>query len=41
VYSKSLYVHVGNLRLVISILKINNLFGNIDKCAFCVKFYGQ
>jgi len=36
VYIKSLHDHVGHLRSVLSILRVNHLFGYIDKCTFCV-----
>jgi len=36
VYSKSLYEHVEHLRSVLSIFKVNHLFGNIAKFTFYV-----
>jgi len=36
VYSKSLSGHIGQLRDVFSLLSVNQLFANIDKCTFCV-----
>jgi len=36
VYSKILSGHVGHLSDVLSILRVNQLFANIDKCTFCV-----
>jgi len=35
VYVKSICGHVGQLRDVFSILRVNQLFANIDKCTFC------
>jgi len=35
-YGKSLHDHVGQLRLVLSILRVHHLFSNIDKYTFCV-----
>ena len=35
-YSKSLHNHVMHLRSVPSILRVNLLFANVDKCIFCV-----
>ena len=36
VFSRSLSGHVGHLRDVLSILKVNQLYANIDKCNFYV-----
>ena len=34
VYSKSLHEHLGNLKVVLSTLRDNNLFANKEKCTF-------
>jgi len=36
VFSRSLSGHVGHLRDVLSILRVNQLYANIDKCTFYV-----
>jgi len=36
VFSKSISGHVGHLRDVLSILRVNQLFAKIEKCNFCV-----
>ena len=36
VYNKNLEDHLSHLREVLIVLRINNLFANIDKCTFCV-----
>jgi len=36
VYNKSLHDHVMHLRSVLSILSVNHLFDNEDKCTFYV-----
>jgi len=36
-YSKSLHDHIGHLRSVLSILRINYLVANVDKCTFYVE----
>jgi len=37
VYSTSSKLHVGHLRVVLSLLRDNQLYANIDKCTFCVE----
>ena len=34
-YSKSLDEHVEHVRLVLKVLRNENLFANLDKCTFC------
>ena len=36
VYSRSLDDHLGHLRQVLSVLRKNTLYANIEKCTFCV-----
>jgi len=36
VYSTSLSGHIDHLRVVLSLLRTNQLYANIDKCTFCV-----
>jgi len=36
VYSRSLHEHIGHLRVVISSLRDNQIFTNIEKCTFYV-----
>jgi len=36
VYSTSLSGHITHLRVVLSLLRTNKLYANIDKCTFCV-----
>ena len=36
VYSRSLDDHLGHLRQVLSVLRKNTLYANIEKCIFCV-----
>nr|KYP32028.1 Retrovirus-related Pol polyprotein from transposon 17.6 [Cajanus cajan] len=43
VYSKTLDEHLGHLRQVLIILRVNHLYANLEKCTFCqeqVKFLG-
>jgi len=35
-YSTSLSGHIDHLRVVLSLLRTNQLYANIDKCTFCV-----
>ena len=35
-YSRSLDNHLGHLRQVLSILRKNTLYANIEKCTYCV-----
>ena len=37
VYSTSSKLHVGHLRVVLSLLRDHQLYANIDKCTFCVE----
>ena len=37
VYSKSSTLHVGHLRVVLSLLRDHQLYANIEKCTFCVE----
>ena len=37
IYSRSLEEHVTHLRLVLSVLKEEKLFANLDKCTFCTE----
>jgi len=37
VYSISAKLHVGHLRVVLSLLRDHQLCANIDKCTFCVE----
>ena len=36
VYSRILDDHLGHLRQVLSVLRKNTLYENIEKCTFCV-----
>jgi len=36
IYSKSLHEHIDHLRSVLTILRVNSLFANKEKCTFCV-----
>nr|KYP32420.1 Retrovirus-related Pol polyprotein from transposon 17.6 [Cajanus cajan] len=36
IYSRCLSDHIGHLRQVFDILRKNKLFGNLEKCTFCV-----
>nr|KYP51756.1 Retrotransposon-like protein 1 [Cajanus cajan] len=36
IYSRCLSDHLGHLRQVFHILRKNQLFGNLEKCTFCV-----
>jgi len=36
IYSKSLHEHIDYLRSVLTILTVNSLFANTEKCTFCV-----
>ena len=36
IYSKSLEEHLGHLRVVFDALRDAHLFGNHDKCTFCM-----
>ena len=36
IYSKSLHEHKDHLRSVLTILRVNNVFANKEKCTFCV-----
>nr|KYP36144.1 Retrotransposable element Tf2 [Cajanus cajan] len=36
IYSRCLSDHIGHLRQVFNILRKNHLFGNLEKCTFCV-----
>jgi len=36
VYNTSLSGHIGHLRVVLSLLRVNQLYANIDKCTYCV-----
>nr|KYP56180.1 Retrovirus-related Pol polyprotein from transposon opus [Cajanus cajan]KYP56181.1 Retrovirus-related Pol polyprotein from transposon opus [Cajanus cajan] len=43
VYSKTLDEHLGHLRQVLIILRVNHLYANLEKCTFCqeqVNFLG-
>nr|KYP52233.1 Transposon Ty3-I Gag-Pol polyprotein [Cajanus cajan] len=43
VYSKTLDEHLGHLRQVLIIIRVNHLYANLEKCTFCqeqVKFLG-
>ena len=37
VYNRSYSLHVGNLRVVLSLLRDHQLYANIDKCTFYAK----
>jgi len=37
VYSTSSKLHVGHLRVMLSLLRDHQLYANIDKCTFCVE----
>jgi len=36
VYNKSLHEHVVHLNSILSILRVNHLFANVDNCTFYV-----
>ena len=36
IYSHSFNVHLGHLRVILSLLRDHQLYANIDKCTFCV-----
>jgi len=36
IYSKSLHEHIDHLRYVCTVLTVNSLFANKEKCTFCV-----
>jgi len=36
IYNKSLHEHIDHLRSVLTILRVNSLFANKEKCTFCV-----
>nr|KYP38485.1 Retrovirus-related Pol polyprotein from transposon gypsy [Cajanus cajan] len=36
IYSRCLSDHIGQLRQVFNILRKNHIFGNLEKCTFCV-----
>jgi len=37
IYSHRFNVHLGHLRVVLSLLRDHKLYANIDKCTFCVE----
>jgi len=37
IYSPSFSLHLGHLRVVLSLLRDHQLYANIDKCTFCVE----
>jgi len=37
IYSPSFSLHLGHLRVVLSLLSDHKLYANIDKCTFCVE----